>query len=328
MKILYVTAAENGLYGLRHLMSSGVAVHSVVTISGAVAERANVSGFADVAVFCRTRSVPVITLDSYNLTPADLPAEDYDLLVVNGWNRLIGPDVLARFRLGGLGIHAGHPPIGFGRAPLPWNIIKGFRDIEVYVFRLTPRADDGDIVASRTVEITPFDDVQTLYEKVMFWGARLFGVAIKGLVSGSSAGAKQNLAAAIHYPKRTPEDGLIDFSSSLEDLHDFIRAQSRPYPGAYTFMDGEKCEVWRASAFDAFSFREMDRVPGRIVAALPSGLVVQTGSAPIWLREVTCRGRPVVPQPLDALEALVGKCFGFQPPARSGDGAQGSSGTE
>jgi methionyl-tRNA formyltransferase len=310
MNILYVTAGQNGLHGLRYLLQAGIKVAAVLTISDKVREAARVSGFADVSDYCAAQDIPVITLDNYTITPQCLGGHDFDLLVVNGWNRLIGRDVLALFPLGGLGIHAGHPPIGLGRAPLPWNIIKGFKDIEVYVFRLTPRPDDGDICALRTIEITAQDCAQTLYEKVMFWGARLFVKVIQELSDGRLEPTRQKSEFSEHYPKRNPDDGAIDFSRSVDEVFNFIRAQSAPFPGAFAFLDGRKCQVWKASPFDGYAFREIGREPGMIVAALPSGLVVLTGSACIWLQSVTLEsGERIAPGPLEYMGTLVGKRF-------------------
>jgi methionyl-tRNA formyltransferase len=39
---------------------------------------------------------------------------------------------------------------------------------------------------------------------------------------------------------RKPEDGLINWSWKNTDIHNFIRAQSDPYPGAFTYINGEK----------------------------------------------------------------------------------------
>ena len=178
------------------------------------------------------------------------------------------------------------------------------------MFRLTARADDGDICGLRTIEITAHDNAQTLYEKVMFWGARLFADTVTALSAGTLVASKQKTKFAEYYPQRTPDDGIIDFSGSVEEVSNFIRAQSRPYPGAFTFLDGRRCFVWQAIPFDSYAFRERIREPGMILAALPSGLVVQTGSSCIWLQSVVYEnGEKIVPGPLDDLEALVGKQF-------------------
>lgn len=307
-RVLYITCAENGLYGLRRLMQHGLSIAAVVTISPDVAQKHNVSGYADVRPYCKSQNVPVICLATYTMTAADIRAVSFDLVIVNGWNRLLPDEIIASAPLGALGIHAGHPPIGHGRAPLVWNIILGWPDIEVYVFRLTPKADDGDILALQPVEITPQDDVRALYEKVMMIGADLFLRAIVALQRGER-GRIQYLAAAKPYGKRTPEDGLIDFSRSESEVYNFIRAQAPPYPGAFAHLDGAMWTILQAQPFDKFSFRDRSREPGLILAALPSGLVVQTGGSPIWLRAASIDGNPAPFSDTEKFERLVGRKF-------------------
>lgn len=309
MKIIYVTCCENGLYGLNYLVSKGYNISEVITITQEVAEKNKVSGYVDVTEFCTKLNMNLTKIDNYNIKPEDIKTDKPDLIIVNGWNRLIKSEVISMFTNGGLGIHAGHPPIGLGRAPLPWNIIKGFRDIEVYVFRLTERADDGDIVAKQAVEITPYDDIQTLYEKVMYQGACLFEQAILKFKSNTNNFLKQNINYAIYYEKRSADDGLINFSDSVESIHNFIRAQSRPYPGAYAYIGEKRWNIWKAIPFDNHAFRGVNRIPGEIILALPSGIIVQTGSSPLWIISADCNGSKVIPSDLSFMEKFVGKVF-------------------
>lgn len=309
LNVTYVTCCENGLFGLKRLVSATKWIKSVITITPDVAKRANVSGYTDVRPFCEAHSIPCVQLDRYQVVAEDI-SSDSNVLIVNGWNRLIKSDVLSRFKLGGFGIHAGHPPIGLGRAPLPWNLIKGHKNIDVYVFQLTANADDGDIVAIQRVEITPFDQVQSLYEKVMYVGALLFEKTLHDLAENKLEALRQNLEDKILYPKRAPEDGEIDFFDSVERIYDFIRAQSHPYPGAYTWLGKDKWTVWKAIPFDAYFSPTEQRLPGKILTALPSGLVVQTGTTPIWLQKVVSRKDYIVPQPLDKLNRWVGLRLG------------------
>lgn len=281
-KLLYVSCGENGLYGLKHLVRCGVRPECVVSLPPTLGLKYGVSGYADFSEFSGAANLHLRQLSNYDLTPDDVSDIEFDLVIVNGWNRLIHPDVFSRAKLGGLGVHAGHPPIGLGRAPLVWNILKGYSDIEVYVFRLTSNADDGDIMARQVVEITQQDNVALLYEKVMHVGACLFVDAIR-LLSQGETGAAQDRYYIEYYPKRAPEHGLIDWSRDDLSIFNFIRAQSTPYPGAFSFLAGERWTILKAQPFDRFAFRATIREPGRIVAVLPSGPVVITGGAPVWI---------------------------------------------
>ena len=52
------------------------------------------------------------------------------------------------------------------------------------------------------------------------------------------------------YPKRTPEDGLIDWDKPLKEIHNFVKALTKPYPGAFSFIDKQKIMIWEAQPFD------------------------------------------------------------------------------
>ena len=42
------------------------------------------------------------------------------------------------------------------------------------------------------------------------------------------------------YPQRKPEDGEINLTKTAEEIYNFVRAQSSPYPGAYIKTKDEK----------------------------------------------------------------------------------------
>ena len=307
-KIVYVTCCENGYFGLRYLYNLGHHIERVITISQETAKKYQVSGYVDVVDWCNLLKIPVTIISDYYIDPGDIKNSCKELLIVNGWNRLISVDVIKKFSLGALGVHAGHPPIGLGRAPLVWNLIKGHRDLDVYVFNLTEHADDGDILAIETVEIVIQDTIKTLYEKVMYKAACLFNQAIDAIQNGYPV-ISQDSKYQVIYPKRNHEDGLIDFRESVDYLVNFIRAQSAPYPGAYAFLKGKKCIIWDAIPFDSFSFRAQTRTPGRVMIALPSGLIVQTGTSPLWIKSATIADSIFIPRKLEEMEEYIDEIF-------------------
>ena len=51
---------------------------------------------------------------------------------------------------------------------------------------------------------------------------------------------KQNIDHATYFGKRTPLDGKIEWTWQRERIYNWVRAQSTPYPGTFTFFEGEK----------------------------------------------------------------------------------------
>lgn len=309
LNIAYITCCENGFFGLEHLVKQNIRPSQVITIHSELGSAYNVSGFKSPVDFCNHHNIPIKELDCYNVTRKDFFIQP-DLIIVNGWNRLLSKDVITYAKNCAIGVHAGHPPIGHGRAPLPWNLIKGMKDIEVYIFKLTEHADDGNIINLQTVEITETDTIKLLYEKVMYITALLIEKSIVDIKNDSVIEKKQCLDYAINYPKRTPSHGKINFSLSANEIYNFVRAQSKPYPGAFSYLSSHKCTLWEITLFDSFSFRNESRVPGKIIAALPSGIVVMTGTSPIWLLNVECKTLNNTIFEYPSSEALIGRVFG------------------
>jgi methionyl-tRNA formyltransferase len=87
-----------------------------------------------------------------------------------------------------------------------------------------------------------------------------------------------------YYPKRTPEDGRIDWSKTVFELYNFIRALTKPYPGAFTYIDERKIMIWKAQPFDTrisyFGKKEGEIVrifdDGAFVVNCNSGLLLVT----------------------------------------------------
>ena len=46
------------------------------------------------------------------------------------------------------------------------------------------------------------------------------------------------------------EDGLIDWNKPLSEIHNFVKALTKPYPGAFSFIDKQKIMIWEAQPFD------------------------------------------------------------------------------
>ena len=64
--------------------------------------------------------------------------------------------------------------------------------------------------------------------------------------NGTLSRTPQDHSQATYYPKRTPADGLIDWSKSTDEVYRLIRAAGRPYPGAFSYLGETKVTIWRA----------------------------------------------------------------------------------
>lgn len=106
-------------------------------------------------------------------------------------------------------------------------------------------------------------------------GVQLITEHLPRLASGSAKLTLQDESKRRIFPQRSPEDGLINWTKSSQELHNFIRAQTKPYPGAFTFWKGEKLTIWESRIINDHA--ESASAPGEVIA-YRNGLLVRTGT--------------------------------------------------
>lgn len=257
-------------------------ISAVVTLNAESAARNNVAFFrgTDIAAYCDTAGIPCHAVRSYALTDAADVAffaqERFDLLCVLGWERLIPESILRTLGKFACGMHgsAFGLPRGRGRSPMNWSIITGQERFITYLFRYTPSMDDGDIIGSRVFEINAHDTIETLHQKNRIAMLQVLTESVAKIAAGAAAFTPQPAGEPSYYPKRTPEDGLIDWRASTRAIDRLIRAVAPPYPGAFAYLDGRRIGISAAQPFDAGLFAD-EITAGTIVdASIASGTFV------------------------------------------------------
>ena len=67
-----------------------------------------------------------------------------------------------------------------------------------------------------------------------------------------------------YYEKRTREDGLINWEQDVFEIYNLVRAITKPYPGAYSEVNGEKMTIWKAQPLDTRT-DTIQMKPGEII---------------------------------------------------------------
>lgn len=217
-----------------------------------------------------------------------LSKERIDVLFVVGWQRLIPGWLLDRIPLGAYGMHgsAERLPRGRGRSPMNWSIIEGRDRFYTNLFRYDEGIDSGAIVDTQRFDITERDTIRSLQHKNTLAQVRLTLRHIDAILQGTAPLRPQPTdVAPTYYPKRTPEDGVIDWRDDVGRIDRLVRAVGAPYPGAFTYDKDVQVMVWAGSPFDT-QIRFDGAEPGEIVAAFHDGtFVVKCADATFYVTE-------------------------------------------
>src|SRR5438093_436529 len=88
--------------------------------------------------------------------------------------------------------------------------------------------------------ITHYDTCASLYERVAASNRDMLLRVVPRLLAGERPGRLQPAGDEPLLPRRRPADGRIDWGQPARAIYDFIRALTRPYPGAFSWLAGRR----------------------------------------------------------------------------------------
>jgi methionyl-tRNA formyltransferase len=299
-------------YLLERMIEQGF--HPALLLNVRPEKSAAISGYRDLSGFAERHGIELYRPELYTLKSdgdrAALLGMEIDALLVFGWQRLIPDWLIEHCQRGVYGVHGGPkpPPRCRGRAVFNWTILLGYTNFYLYLFRITPEVDAGGIIEITEFDVTPFDDVLTLYHKNCVVSTRMMLKHLPSILKGEVEWIEQSGDEPTYLPKRTPEQGGIYWDATAERISNLIRAVAPPYPGAFTALDGSEVRITTAHVFDTKISYEA--AAGTILDVFPNGdFIVMTGDYPLYVRGYECDDKSLI---------AAGKVFelhsGSQPP--------------
>ena len=221
-------------------------------------------------------------------------SESVDLMLMVSWRYLVPTSVFQRARRGTYVFHDSLLPKYRGFAPTVWAIRNGESELGVTLFQAVEDVDAGDIVDQRRVAIGACDSIGDVMRRVTGTYLDIVRDNFSSLLSGNFEKKPQDHDAATYTCKWTPDDGLINWNDTSQAVFDLIRATSKPYPGAFTYLNNRKLTVWSAELL-ASPRQYVSSAPGRVLEIRDDvGCLVLTGEGCILLKTVQFEGEPVI----------------------------------
>ncbi|MDH6219088.1 methionyl-tRNA formyltransferase [Streptomyces pseudovenezuelae] len=199
-----------------------------------------------------------------------------DIIVANNWRTWLPPELFDLPPHGTLNIHDSLLPSYAGFSPIIWALINGEARVGVTAHRMNGELDAGDILMQRSVAVGPTDTATDLFHRTVDLISPIVRESLDLIAAGQDTGQwqPQDRSRATFFHKRSAEDSRIDWSWPAERLERLIRAQSDPYPNAYTFHRGQRVRIVSAGVSEAF----YGGTPGRIFIREGDGVVIVAGA--------------------------------------------------
>lgn len=282
MKTVWVGFHDEGVLTFKALAKAG-RLSACITLNPL--ERAKRSGAARFDQLSAAFGIPCFEIrninDDFAIKTLEVLAPD--LLLVIGWSQILGERVLSIPKIGSIGAHASLLPAYRGSAPVNWAIINGLTQTGNTLIWLRSGVDTGEIIEQRSFSITRLDTCATLYKKVAATNRDMVQTALAKLETTGWYGTTQKHMDVPPLPRRRPDDGRVEFVWSARRIYDFVRALTKPYPGAFAFHAGRQVVLWEASALlpnqCPDNLRQVGMVTEHVYSPRSScnGLLVQCG---------------------------------------------------
>lgn len=172
--------------------------------------------------------------------------ENIDLAISVNWKYIFESSFLELFKKGILNLHLGNLPDYKGNATPNWAIINGESFIHANIHKMTIDLDAGDIISKTKIEINDDTYIGDILDTTQKIAPMLFEDAIKKIQSDSNYYLEKGIKKGLRCFPRLPEYSQINWYEKGENIYRLIRASSKPFCGAFTFLHGKKVIIWRA----------------------------------------------------------------------------------
>lgn len=196
--------------------------------------------------------------------------------------RYIIPEALIRISNYALNIHGSLLPKYRGRAPHIWAIINGEKSTGVTCHVMEATVDTGPIYSQIKVPISETATGNDLIEEFK----KIYPLVLRESLSKIKANepaTPQEESEATYFGKRIPDMGYLDILRTRKALIDFVRAQTKPYPGAYMFLPtGKKIIIYKMTEYHSekietiFPIGKIQLIDEGYLLMVSDGLVIIT----------------------------------------------------
>lgn len=230
---------------------------------------------ASIREYCVGNEIPLFVGNPRNHSASEfLKGFNTDVVLSINYLFIIEEDIIRQAHKFALNIHGSLLPKYRGRTPHVWAIINNEQETGITVHRISAGCDEGDIAYQEIVPIGP----DTTGAELLLVFRQRYPIIIKEVIhrieTDNLEFKLQDHTRATWFGKRQADDGLINWNWQKERIKNWVRAQAKPYPGAFTYLHANKIIIHRIE-FSEFGFSDSHE-NGRIMNVINNNIVVKT----------------------------------------------------
>ncbi len=287
MRVVFMGTPDISATCLRGLVENGFEIVGVYTKPDMPKDRGMKMVMSETKTYALSQSLPVYQPTTFrdDATVEELRALKPDVIAVVAYGKLLPQRVLDIPRLGCINIHASVLPALRGSAPIQWAILNGLEETGVTSMYMAPAMDVGDIIEIRKTPIDPFENAQSLRDRLAEIGAKLLCDTLHAVEAGTAPRTQQDESKVTLAPKLTKELSPIDWTKTMRQITDHVRGLD-PWPVATAELAGRHFKIYSVRPTE----KKSEKAPGTPVALTKRALEVACGDGVVEVLELQADG--------------------------------------
>ena len=256
-----------------------------------------------VQVWAQSHAIPVLngTETPGEVLTKRLVDDAVDILFLLSYGRLLPQALLDAPRLASINLHPSPLPWYRGAAPIERQIMDGCRQSAVSIIRMNGLLDRGELLAQESFTIADSDYRTDVEASIIRVGVPLTLHVFDQLLHSSTTPLQQT-GAGSYARKLKSDDELIDWSGSVEQAYNLVRALA-PEPCACSFQETDRLKILRAIPLSADTGLPADAPFGTVAQFLRKRAAVRCSDGWLELLELQFPGKT----PMSTVDLLNGR---------------------
>ena len=217
-----------------------------------------------------------------------LESHQADLMVVVAYGLLLPKAVLNIPKYGCINVHGSILPRWRGAAPIQRAIEAGDTASGVTIMQMDVGLDTGDMLVKAECPIHESDTALDLHDRLCEIGPAALLKTIGQIEEGTLAPEKQDDSLSNYAKKIEKSEAEINWHEPARVISRKIRAFN-PFPTCYTLLNQARIKIHFAELHTEDT--QPKALPGKIIKADKTGLVVQTGEGQLRLTKLQLPGK-------------------------------------
>ena len=280
MKIVFMGTPDIAATCLKKLIADDFEIIGVYTKPDMPKNRGMKLEMSDVKKVALEAGLPVYQPASFkdNAVVEELRGLKPDVIAVVAYGKILPQRVLDIPALGCVNIHASVLPQLRGSGPVQWAILNGFEETGVTAMYMAAEMDAGDIIEIRKTPIEPYENAQSLLDRLALIGGELLCDTLKNMEAGTATRTPQKHEDATFAPMLTKALCPIDWSKTSRQIIDHVRGLD-PWPVATMELQGKRFKVFSVRRTE----KTTDKADGTPLAVTREGLEIACGGGQVLL---------------------------------------------